>query len=76
VHHQHLPDVLYYEHDGLRQEVVAQLTTRGHHLEARPGFQGDAQSIAVLPDGRLAGVSDPRRGGAAVSVSRSRDVVQ
>ena len=71
LHHQHLPDVLYYERAGLAADVVSALRARGHNVEARAGYQGDAQSIVVLPDGRLGGVADPRSGGAAVAV---RDV--
>ena len=76
LHHQHLPDVVQYERDGLRAEVAAALQALGHRLEARPAYQGDTQSILVLPDGTLAGVADPRRGGAAVGVRQSRQTVQ
>jgi gamma-glutamyltranspeptidase/glutathione hydrolase len=72
LHHQHLPDVLYYERDGLRDAVVTALGARGHTLEARRGYQGDTQSILVLPDRTLAGVADPRRGGVALAVIDSR----
>jgi gamma-glutamyltranspeptidase/glutathione hydrolase len=72
LHHQHLPDVLYYERDGLRDAVVTALGARGHTLEARRGYQGDTQSILVQPDRTLAGVADPRRGGAALAVVDSR----
>ena len=76
VHHQHLPDVLYYEVDGLREDVVSSLGALGHTVEERPGFQGDTQSIVLLPDGTLVGVSDPRRGGAALGVGGRQPVVQ
>lgn len=76
LHHQHLPDVLYYERDGLMAEVVSQLLAMGHSLEERAGFQGDTQSILVARDGTLIGVSDPREGGAAVSVRQLIDGVQ
>ena len=76
LHHQHLPDVLRYEHNGLEPEVVTALRAMGHEVEERRGYQGDVQSILVLPDGVLAGVSDPRRGGAAVGVREVRQVVQ
>jgi gamma-glutamyltranspeptidase/glutathione hydrolase len=42
----------------------------------RGGFQGDVQSIIVLPNGYQSGVADPRRGGAAVGVGEVRRVVQ
>ena len=68
LHHQHLPDVLRYERDGLAPDLVAALRALGHFVQGRPGYSGDAQSIVVLPDGRLIGAADPRRGGAAVAV--------
>ena len=51
LHHQHLPDQLHYERDGLRPEVVAGIRGLGHPIQARPGYQGDTQSILLLPDG-------------------------
>jgi gamma-glutamyltranspeptidase / glutathione hydrolase len=76
LHHQHLPDVLSFEQQGLPDAVQTALRNRGHRLEARPGYQGDTQSILVLPDKTLVGVADPRRGGAAVAVQNTREVVR
>jgi gamma-glutamyltranspeptidase/glutathione hydrolase len=76
LHHQHLPDVLYYERDGLRGDVEAALRAVGRTVQARPGYQGDTQSIVVLDNGMLAGVADPRRGGAAVGVRETRQTIQ
>jgi gamma-glutamyltranspeptidase/glutathione hydrolase len=76
LHHQHLPDLLHYERDGLRPEVVSGLRELGHPIQARPGYQGDAQSILLLPDGTATGTADPRRGGAAVRVRETQQVVQ
>jgi gamma-glutamyltranspeptidase/glutathione hydrolase len=76
LHHQHLPDILYYERDGLVPEVQAGLRALGHRVEARSGYQGDTQSILVLPDGTLSAVADPRQGGAAVSVRHVREGVR
>jgi gamma-glutamyltranspeptidase/glutathione hydrolase len=76
LHHQHLPDVLYFERDGLSAEVVSALKSRGHAVQERSGYQGDTQSIMILPDGTSVGVADPRRGGAAVAVRRPTEVVQ
>jgi gamma-glutamyltranspeptidase/glutathione hydrolase len=64
VHHQHLPDQIFYERGGLSDAVVAELEARGHTVVERGGVSGDVQAIVRLPDGRLAGFSDPRRGGA------------
>jgi gamma-glutamyltranspeptidase/glutathione hydrolase len=76
LHHQHLPDTLRYEHGGLTPADAATLRAMGHAVEEREGYQGDVETIMVLPDGRVEGVSDPRRGGAAVGVGRVERVVQ
>jgi gamma-glutamyltranspeptidase / glutathione hydrolase len=76
LHHQHLPDVLRYERDGLRRDVVAELDRIGHSVEGRPGYQGDVTAIAIELDGSFLGVADPRRGGAAVGLSEVVEVVQ
>jgi gamma-glutamyltranspeptidase/glutathione hydrolase len=76
LHHQHVPDVLYYEHNGLRPDVASALRAFGHTVEERSGYQGDTHSILFLSNGMLAGVADPRRGGAAVSVGEMRQTVQ
>jgi gamma-glutamyltranspeptidase/glutathione hydrolase len=64
-HHQHLPDVVYYEPAGLPEDVVAELGRRGHVLEERAEYSGDVQSIEVH-EGALLGASDHRRGGRAL----------
>ena len=66
VHHQHLPDRLYYERDGLDPSVVRELERMGHTLEERSGFSGDVQSIYIGPDGVRYGAADPRGGGRAL----------
>jgi gamma-glutamyltranspeptidase/glutathione hydrolase len=66
VHHQHLPDQIFFEADGLPAAVVAELEALGHTVVERGGVSGDAQAIVVRADGTLEGRSDPRRGGAAV----------
>ncbi|HEX2188286.1 MAG TPA: gamma-glutamyltransferase, partial [Longimicrobiaceae bacterium] len=76
LHHQHLPDTLRYERGGLTERTAAALRALGHAVDERAGYQGDTQTIIVLPDGTLSGVSDPRRGGAAVGVTEVRRVVQ
>jgi gamma-glutamyltranspeptidase / glutathione hydrolase len=75
-HHQHLPDILRYERDGMLPEVERELRARGHVVEERPGYSGDVQAIAVHADGSASGLSDPRRGGAALTVTEVRQVVQ
>ncbi|MBW3656377.1 MAG: gamma-glutamyltransferase, partial [Gemmatimonadetes bacterium] len=77
LHHQHLPDRLYYEYDGLAPATATALRALGQAPENRAGYQGDAASILVRPDGVLVGVADPRRGGAAVGVEGAvREVVR
>jgi gamma-glutamyltranspeptidase/glutathione hydrolase len=76
LHHQHLPDTLRYERDGLSDATVTRLQRMGHAVAERGGFQGDVQSILILPGGYQSGVADPRRGGAAVGVGEVRRVVQ
>lgn len=65
VHHQHLPDQIFYEAGGLSAETVAALEALGHTMVERDGVSGDVQAILVV-DGRLTAWSDPRRGGRAV----------
>jgi gamma-glutamyltranspeptidase/glutathione hydrolase len=64
VHHQHLPDQIYYEAGGLSAATVAALEAMGHRVVERGGDSGDVQAIVVGADGRLMGQSDLRRGGA------------
>jgi gamma-glutamyltranspeptidase/glutathione hydrolase len=64
VHHQHLPDQIYYERGGLDLATVAALEAMGHTLVERSDVSGDVQAI-LLEDGVLTAWSDPRRGGAA-----------
>jgi gamma-glutamyltranspeptidase/glutathione hydrolase len=72
LHHQHLPDRIDYELGSLDAATIAVLQGMGHTLRERYSAEslyaniGDIQAIMMLPDGTLHGVSDPRRGGAAV----------
>ena len=75
LHHQHLPDTLHYEKNGLAAREEARLRAMGHVVGERPGYQGDVQSILILPGGYQSAVADPRRGGAAVGVGEMRRVV-
>lgn len=59
-HHQYLPDALFYEKGGLPPETVTALTGMGHKLVEQAPW-GAVELIAILPDGRLIGVNDPRR---------------
>jgi len=67
LHHQHLPDLLYWEAGGLAAETVGGLEAMGHILRERGGVSGDVQAILVLPDGTYSVYSDPRLGGTALA---------
>ena len=66
VHHQHLPDQIFYEQAGLEPHTVLQLRALGHTVVERSGVSGDVQMILVGDDGTLTAWSDPRRGGRAI----------
>ena len=65
VHHQHLPDEILYENDGLDESTVAALEALGHTVVERGGRSGDVQMI-VVEDTLITAWSDPRRGGRAM----------
>lgn len=64
VHHQALPDQIYYERGGLLPEVVRRLEAMGHVVRERRGFSGDVSGIMRSATGWI-GVADPRSGGGA-----------
>ncbi|MBR9989561.1 MAG: gamma-glutamyltransferase [Gemmatimonadetes bacterium] len=63
IHHQHLPDVLYFEREGLMADVIEALEAMGHTVTARGGI-GTAPTI-LRRDGMWTAVPDPRTGGVA-----------
>jgi len=65
VHHQHLPDQIFFEAHGLQPATVRALEALGHVVEERGGTSGDVQMILVAGD-TLTAWSDPRRGGRAI----------
>ena len=65
VHHQHLPDQIFYEAGALPPETVSRLEALGHVVVERGGLSGDVQMIVVVDD-LLTAWSDPRRGGRAL----------
>ncbi|MDA0311215.1 MAG: gamma-glutamyltransferase [Gemmatimonadetes bacterium] len=65
VHHQHLPDQIFYEPASLEPATRFALEALGHTVVQRDDVSGDVQMILVV-DGRLTGWSDPRRGGRAI----------
>jgi len=63
IHHQHLPDMLYYEASGLDAETVRALEGMGHTVEARGAI---GSGPAILWNGiAWTAVPDPRTGGLA-----------
>ena len=65
VHHQHLPDQIYFESGGLDLATVEALEALGHRVIERGDVSGDVQAI-LLEGGMITAWSDPRRGGAAI----------
>jgi gamma-glutamyltranspeptidase / glutathione hydrolase len=63
IHHQHLPDVLFYERNGLAEQRIGLLRQMGHTVEPRPTV-GTAPTILRTPQGWSAAF-DPRTGGSA-----------
>jgi gamma-glutamyltranspeptidase / glutathione hydrolase len=63
VHHQHLPDVIYHERNGLTAQRIDQLRAMGHAVEPRATV-GTAPTI-LRRDGVWTGAADPRTGGMA-----------
>jgi gamma-glutamyltranspeptidase / glutathione hydrolase len=61
IHHQWLPDELTYENSGLTTETAARLRAKGHRLNERARYQGQAETIMIDPvTGLRQGAADPR----------------
>jgi gamma-glutamyltranspeptidase/glutathione hydrolase len=73
IHHQALPDKVFFEPEGLTDEAREQLTAMGYTLEEREELSGDIQAIMRSSEGGWIGVADPRRGGGAVGVDAVAD---
>ncbi len=64
IHHQHLPDKIYYERGGLNESQISALKRLGHEVVLREG--GIAVAASVLRVGAYwTGLPDPRLGGSA-----------
>jgi gamma-glutamyltranspeptidase/glutathione hydrolase len=70
IHHQWLPDEIFYEPYGLSTDTLRALEALGHRLTLRPeykgytlqGYMGDVQAIMIEEKtGQRLGASDPRR---------------
>jgi len=64
IHQQALPDVIFYERNGLAPAVLDSLRAMGYVLEERHGYSGDINAIERTAAGWV-GVTDPRYGGGA-----------
>jgi gamma-glutamyltranspeptidase/glutathione hydrolase len=64
VHHQHLPDTLLYERNGLRDDAIAALRAMNMPVAPSRGDLGIGASIMRTTSG-LAGMPDPRIHGSA-----------
>jgi gamma-glutamyltranspeptidase/glutathione hydrolase len=60
IHHQWLPDELYFEKFALSRHDQTQLMARGYQLTERKGYSGRADVIFVDENGVLSGGADPR----------------
>lgn len=63
IHHQHLPDRLVYEQQGLAAEAVRALEALGHAMQSEEAL-GNAPAV-LRGDDHWMGAADPRRGGSA-----------
>jgi gamma-glutamyltranspeptidase / glutathione hydrolase len=70
LHHQHLPDLIQYEKDGLPPETARRLRSMGHVLEPC-GPIGMVHAIERAPNGLLTGAADPRGPGAPAAPAAS-----
>jgi gamma-glutamyltranspeptidase/glutathione hydrolase len=64
IHHQALPDSLYWEPGGMAPDVRSALEAMGYAFRQRPEVLADVNAVRVTPHG-LEGFADPRRGGGA-----------
>ncbi len=64
IHHQALPDEVFWEPGGLTPDQRRVLAAMGYTFRDRPLLIGDVNSVLVTPQG-LEGLADPRRGGGA-----------
>ncbi|MBK9152994.1 MAG: gamma-glutamyltransferase [Chloracidobacterium sp.] len=66
VHHQWLPDQIYYEPFGLSADTMAILGSYGHKFPERPGGIASATAIMINNEGVRLGAIDSRSDGAAI----------
>ncbi|MCC6329737.1 MAG: gamma-glutamyltransferase [Acidobacteria bacterium] len=66
IHHQWLPDQIYYEQFGISADTMNVLSSYGHKFADRPGNIASATAIMIDKDGVRLGAIDSRSDGAAV----------
>ena len=68
IHHQWMPDEIYWEPNGVNPDTRAALEKMGHAFREKPlAHISDANAVMIdAKSGRRLGASDPRRGGMAV----------
>ena len=64
IHHQGLPDSVFWEPEGLLPEQRRDLEAMGYVFRTEPHWVGDVNAVLVTRRG-VEGVADPRRGGGA-----------
>ena len=64
LHHQHTPDVVMVEPNGLDAATARALSERGHELSFQPARWPNAQAAGIRPDGLREAACDPRYEGA------------
>ena len=64
IHHQGLPDSIFWEPEGISPEQRKALEAMGYVFRDEPHWVGDVNAVLVTRRG-IEGVADPRRGGGA-----------
>ena len=67
LHHQHTPDVVEVEPNGLEAATAKELEARGHALSFAPRRWPNANAAGVAPSGMREAAADPRYEGAAAA---------
>ncbi|MCO6509484.1 MAG: gamma-glutamyltransferase [Aridibacter famidurans] len=66
IHHQWLPDQIFYEPYGISEDTRLVLERYGHKFASGPGYIASATAVAIDDDGFRIGVIDGRSDGEAV----------